>query len=55
MGDKVNELVKILIKELKVQSSKISELEKRSENEMKRIRKFKKALDDEKAQTDPTI
>ena len=47
-----NELVKILITESKLQSSKISKQEKRSENETKRIWKLEKALVDEKAQTD---
>ena len=50
--EKVYSAVRILIKEQKVHATKITEMEKKLENEEKLILKLEKAFDDEKDETD---
>ena len=52
LNERLNKTVKLLINEMKLQSTKISELEKKLELSDKRTKKLEKALDDEKDQID---
>ena len=55
MNEHLNKTVKLLIKEMKLQSTKIAELEKKCavvDEIYERTRKLEKALDDEKDQID---